>query len=321
MKIYNGIKDITENIKNPVLTIGNFDGVHIGHLEVIEKVVKRAKTINGTSLVKIFDPHPRTFFSPDSPQHLINTIEQRLEIFKNLGVDAVIVQPFNKEFASLEAVEYVSKYLVDKLKIKEIHVSSKFRFGTRALGTTQLLEVMSENNGFKVVLTENKFFRHTVVSSTFIRNLILEGEMELARFMLGRAYTIWGEVYPDTQRGTNLLNTPTSNVTIENDLIPSHGIYAGAITLPDGKYPAATYIGTRPTFEGDKLVVESHILGFSGNLYGERLGVELFKKIRKDKKFNHLHELLAQIQEDIEHVKEYLQRHKDDPQLGQLTWR
>lgn len=320
MKIFNGIQEISEPLKKPVLTIGNFDGVHIGHVEVIEKVVKRAKEIGGTSVVKVFNPHPRTFFNPENPQHLISTMSQRIEIFRKLGVDAVIIQPFDKEFASLEAVKYVNDHLIKKLRIKELHVSSKFRFGKGAAGTIQLLKEMSETNGFTLVLTENMFFRHTVVSSTFIRNLILEGEMELARFMLGRAYTIWGEVYPDTQRGTNLLNTPTSNVTIENDLIPSHGIYAGAIVLPDGKYPAATYIGTRPTFEGDKLVVESHILGFNGNLYGERLGVELFKKIRNDKKFEHLHDLLAQIQNDVEHVREYLQRHVDDPQLGKLIW-
>ena len=321
MKVYRGINEITEDLKDPVLTIGNFDGVHIGHVEVIEKVVKRATEIGGTSVIKVFDPHPRTFFTPNTPQRLISTMEQRLSIFEQLGVDVVIVQPFNQEFASLEALAFIEEYLVKKIKIKEIHVSSKFRFGKGASGTIQLLEEMADKYNYKVVLTENQFFRHTVVSSTFIRNLILEGEMELARFMLGRPYTIYGNVYPDTQRGSTLLNTPTSNVTIENDLIPSHGIYAGAIDLHDGRYPAATYIGTRPTFEGDKLVIESHILGFSGNLYGERLGVELFKKIREDKKFQHLHDLLAQIQLDIVHVKEYLQRHVDDPQLGHLIWK
>jgi riboflavin kinase/FMN adenylyltransferase len=321
MKIYRGINEISEPLKQPVLTIGNFDGVHIGHAEVIEKVVNRAKEIGGTSVVIVFDPHPRTFFSPENPQKLISTMEQRIDIFQELGVDVVIVQPFNQEFASLDANLFIEEYLAGKLNLEEIHVSSKFRFGKGAMGTIQLLEDLADKYGYTVETTENQFFRHTVVSSTFIRNLILEGEMELARFMLGRPYTIYGNVYPDTQRGTNLLNTPTSNVTIENELIPSHGIYAGAITLPEGRYPAATYIGTRPTFEGDKLVVESHILGFSGNLYGERLGVELFKKIREDKKFEHLHDLLAQIQLDVEHVREYLQRHVEDPQLGHLIWK
>jgi riboflavin kinase/FMN adenylyltransferase len=159
-----------------------------------------------------------------------------------------------------------------------------------------------------------------VVSSTFIKQSILDGEMEIARHMMGRTYTIHGEVYPDTQRGTTLLNTPTSNIKPENELIPALGIYASAVELDEKRFPAATYIGTRPTFDGHEIVIETHIIGFSGKLYGKIINVELFKKTRDDVKFTHLSDLLNQIRKDVEDVKDYFLRHRDDPHLQLLVW-
>jgi len=159
-----------------------------------------------------------------------------------------------------------------------------------------------------------------VVSSTFIRGAIASGELELAAGLLGRPYRIEGEVYPDTRRGTELLNCPTSNVRSYNELIPPKGIYASAVILDDERLPAATYIGTRPTFEGQRLVVETHLLDFSGTLYGQSIGVEFFKKMRDDRKFSSVEELQRQIDRDIKQIRDYLLRHCDDPIIQPLQW-
>lgn len=320
MKIVKGVDGIGSPLKYAVMTIGNFDGVHIGHQAIISKVVARAKKKKSTSVLMLFDPHPRTFFNPEIPQKQITNLENRVALIEELGIDLLIVQPFDKQFASIEAREFVLKYLVKNIGVAELFVSSKFRFGKNAGGGLDLLRIMSEQHGFKLEITENVHFRHTVVSSSFIRESILEGEMEIARRMLGRIYTIHGKVYPDTQRGTTIFKTPTSNIMPENELIPALGIYAGVVYLPEGKYPAATYIGTRPTFEGKEVVIETHLIGYHGSLYGQRISIGLLKKIRDDMKFAHLSDLLVQIIKDIDDVKEYLLNQGDDPELAGLIW-
>ena len=320
MKIYKGIEAIESPLKHPVLTIGNFDGVHIGHQDVIHRVVKQAQKSNGISVVMVFDPHPRTFFNPDNPQRQITTLEQRIDLIEKLDVDAVIVQPFDKAFAELEAETFIREHLARQIGVKELFVSSKFRFGHNAAGNIDMLRALADELGYTVEPVENVHFRHTVVSSSFIRQSILDGEMELARWMLGRPYTIYGEVYPDTQRGTSLLNTPTSNIKPENELIPSLGIYAGTVKIDGTIYPAATYIGTRPTFDGADTVFETHLIGFDGTLYGQRIAVALLKKTRGDMKFDHLSDLLNRIRQDIIDVRAYMEKHKDDPHLKGVTW-
>lgn len=320
MKIVKGIARIKTPPKWPVMTIGNFDGVHRGHQDVIARVVARAREKGGTAVVMIFDPHPRTFFNPDVPQRVITTLEQRVELIEKLGVDLLIVQDFDKSFAAIEAESFVVDSLVKRLGIRELFISSKFRFGHRAAGDIELLRRLAPAHHFVIHPVENLTFRHTVISSSFIRESILEGEMEMARLMLGRPFAIYGEVYPDTQRGTNLLRTPTSNVRPEIDLVPAHGIYAGIALLEGRRMPAAVYIGTRPTFNGDHVVIEVHILGFNGSLYGARMGVELIFKTRDDHKFTHLHELLSQIQQDVIDVRDYLKDNDSDPMIGHLEW-
>lgn len=320
MNVFRGIEAIKATLPHPVLTIGNFDGVHIGHQDVIHRVVGRAKESEGTSIVMLFDPHPRTFFNPDNPQRQITTLEQRIDLIEKLGIDVVIVQPFDRDFAELEAESFIREQLAGKIGVKELFVSSKFRFGHNATGNIDMLEKMADELGYTVEPVENVHFRHTVVSSSFIRQSILDGEMELARWMLGRPYTIYGEVYPDTQRGTSLFNTPTSNIKPENELVPALGIYAGTVKIDGTIYPAATYIGTRPTFDGTDLVIETHLIGFDGDLYGQRIEVALLKKTRGDMKFEHLSDLLNRIRQDIIDVREYMLKHRDDPHLEGVTW-
>lgn len=320
MRIVKGVDGIGTPLKYAVMTIGNFDGVHIGHQSIIKKVVESARRNTGTSVLMLFDPHPRTFFNPKEPQKQIMNLENRVALIEELGIDLLIVQPFDKNFASIEPKDFILNYLVKNVGIAELFVSSKFRFGKNAAGGLELLRGLAEQHGFKLEITENVHFRHTVVSSSFIRESILEGEMEIARRMLGRIYTIHGKVYPDTQRGTNIFNTPTSNIVPENELVPALGIYASLVFLEKGKYPAATYIGKRPTFDGKEIVVETHLLGFEGSLYGQRISIGLLKKIRDDRKFSHLSELLSQIVKDIDDVKDYLFNQEDDPELSGLIW-
>ena len=186
MKIYNGIGEIDERLSRPVLTVGNFDGVHIGHGRVIGLVVERARKIEGTSVVMTFDPHSRVFFNPDSHEPMITTLEQRLELIESLGPEAVIIQRFDEGFASMEAEDFIVRLLVERLGIAEIFVSAKFTFGHGAIGNVELLERAAGEHGFKLNVVENVHFRHSLVSSSFIRRAVLNGEMELAMRMLGR---------------------------------------------------------------------------------------------------------------------------------------
>lgn len=318
MKVFNGIDSVAP-LEAVVLTIGNFDGVHIGHQHVIRLVVERAQRINGTGVVMIFDPHPRVFFKPDSHQPMITTLEQRLELIEQLGIDAAVVQPFTAEFAELPAIDFVVKLLVGKLRISELFISSKFRFGGGAQGDVELLKTLASEHGFGLHVEENIYFRHSFVSSSFIRQIISRGEMDLAMRLLGRPYRLTGAVYRDTRRGTEVIGFPTSNIRPDNELVPTTGIYAGAVVVGDKKYPAATYIGIRPTFDGKELSVETHMLDFSGTLYNEVIAVEFYKKIRDDMKFESVDALRSQIQKDIEDILAFFKRHAGEPEYPIIT--
>lgn len=320
MKVFNGIGEIGERMERPVLTVGNFDGVHIGHRRVIDLVVERAREIGGTSIVMTFDPHSRVFFNPDAYEPMLTTLEKRLALIESLGAEVVVIQRFDERFASMDADDFVVKLLVERLGIAELFVSAKFAFGRGAAGNVALLERAAGEHGFKLNVVENVHFRHSLVSSSFIRRAVLNGEMELAMRMLGRPYAISGAVYADTQRGTDLLSCPTSNIRPENELIPIEGIYAGAAKIGGDRFPAATYIGTRPTFEGENLVIESHLLDYSGLLYDRTISLEFFKKIRDDMKFPTPAHLQAQIDRDIAEVRAYFKRRKDEPAVRTLTW-
>lgn len=320
MRIIEGLSDVSSPFERPVIAVGNFDGVHIGHVSVIELVRQRSAEIDGTSVVITFNPHPRSFFNPECHEPMITTLEQRIELIGHLGVDVLIIQPFNRDFASMPAKKFVENVLVKRLGIAEIFVSGKFRFGIGASGDVGLLERMAAKYGFKVEVIDNIQFRHKVVSSSFVRQVLLKGEMDVAMRLLGRPYSISGRVYSDTQRGTEVLHFPTCNIQPVNELIPATGIYAGAVLYSGVRYPAATYIGRRPTFGGGETVVETHILDFSADLYDKQISIEFFRKIREDMKFDSPSALQAQIEADIEEIKSFLLRHEKDPDFPRLAW-
>jgi riboflavin kinase/FMN adenylyltransferase len=321
MKLIRGINGIESPLNRPVAAIGNFDGVHIGHRHVINLVNERARETGGTSVVVTFTPHPRSFIDPQERQPMITTFDQRFELIDALGVEVMVVLDFDGNLASMPAEDFVSQILVRRLGIAELFVSRKFRFGHGARGNVDLLRKMAEGHGFTVRLVENIQFRHMIVSSSFIREAVQKGEVELAMKMLGRPFCIVGKVYQDTKRGTEILKFPTSNVKPENELLPESGIYAGAVTHSGRRFPAAAYIGDRPTFGGEKTVVETHIIGFSGSLYGQRISIDFFKKIRNDRKFETPAELQAQIEDDIAEIMEFLKNHDGEPEYQSLVWR
>ena len=319
--IVRNIKDLGSPLAKAVVTIGNFDGVHIGHRKVLNLVVQRAGEVGGTSVALTFSPHPREFFDTEFHEQMITTMEQRLELIESLGVDYLIIQEFDKELASMPPKRFVSDILVGKLGAIEVCVSGKFRFGNKASGDVKLLNELAVEHGYKVISVENAQFRHSVVSSSFIRGVLLKGEMDIAMKMLGRPYCIVGTVYPDTKRGTRILKFPTSNVRPENELIPPTGIYASSVVHADVRLPAATYIGSRPTFGGGKRVIETHIIGFSGSLYDSKISVEFYRKIREDIKFETPEALQAQIAADVEDIIAFLGRHRVDPEFPVMKWK
>jgi riboflavin kinase/FMN adenylyltransferase len=320
MKVIYGIDQIGAPVERAVVTIGNFDGVHIGHKRVIALVAERARESGGAGVVVTFEPHSRLFFHPDKPFPMITTLEQRTELIGRAGAEIVIVQPFNEEFAAIPPEDFVLKLLLNHLSMERIIVSAKFRFGHHAKGDVRLLQRLAGQSGFEVEVIEDVRYRHTFVSSTFIRQTISKGEMEMAMKLLGRPYRVEGKVYPDTRRGTELLNFPTSNVSPDNELIPVNGIYASAVQVDAARYPAATYIGTRPTFEGQRTVIETHLIDFHGSLYGRKIGVDFFKKMREDIKFKSVEDLKNQITRDVQQIREYLGRHVDDPLIQPIHW-
>ncbi len=320
MIIYNGFDEISRPPEGSVVTIGNFDGVHIGHKQVINLVVERARQAGGKSVVITFSPHTRAFFSPDKALPMITTLDQRIELISRLGVDVLVVQTFNLDFAAITAEDFVNKLLLDRLAVSRLIVSSKFRFGKDAGGDVEMLNKMAGEHGFDVEEIEDVRYRYTFVSSSFIRQAIAKGEMEMVMGLLGRPYRITGKVYPDTRRGTELLNFPTSNISPENEIIPVTGIYASAVDVGEKRYPAATYIGTRPTFEGEKLVIETHLIDFHGSLYGQTISIDYFKKMREDIKFDSVEALKNQITIDVQQIREYLSRHADDHLIQPIDW-
>lgn len=294
------IEEIENAISGACVTIGNFDGVHKGHQKLIGLAVSRAKEQGLTSVVVTFDPHPLRVLRDDKNPPFITLTQQKLELISQYGPQVCLLLEFSMEMAKLSPEEFVKKYLLDGLKMKEMIIGYDYHLGKGRAGDFETLTKLGQKNGFTVDRLDPVSIDNAVVSSTRIRDLVQAGNVWSVRPLLGRFYQVQGEVVHGMNRGGKLLGFPTANLKLVDELFPKPGVYAIWVEADGDVYQGVANIGMNPTFGNDALSVEAHLLDFSGNLYGSDIRVHFVQRIRDEKKFNGLDELKARIAKDVE---------------------
>lgn len=306
MEIYRDLSVIEHN-PNAVITIGMFDGVHLGHQALIEKVQKKASQIIGLSTIITFSPHPQLILYPEQMQNicLITSDEEKIAIMENLGVDRLIILNFTNAFAQLSAREFVEKILLQQIGFKVIVIGHDHHFGKDQSGDIRLLKKLSIQYNFQIEIADVIRVDKEIVSSTSLRQLIRTGNVRQAKKFLGRNYTLTGKVVAGEKRG-RLLNFPTANLVLANPqkLVPKDGIYAVTVKVGSQKFLGALNTGKRPTFSGMNRSIEVYVLDFEGDLYGQLLEVEFLTYIRDEIKFQDTAQLTQQIQQDVNYVRQ-----------------
>jgi len=286
------------------VTVGNFDGLHLGHQKILRSVRERAGATRQRGTVITFDPHPMRILRPENAPLMIQTLAQRLEGFERMGLEAALVLRFDRELAQVSAEEFMERILVRCLRAGCILVGANFRFGHLGAGDVRLLEEFGKHNGFEVEVVPPVEVGGQVVSSTAIRSAVAIGDVAGAIPLLGRAFSLSGEIRAGAGRGRTML-FPTLNLVPEQELRPKLGVYATE-SVVDGKiYSSVTNVGTRPTFDGTDVTIESHLLAFRENLAEGRMEVRFCARIRDEQKFSGPEELRAQIARDIEEARSY----------------
>jgi riboflavin kinase/FMN adenylyltransferase len=292
-----------------VITIGNFDGVHIGHQALFHEVIEKADRIGGTSIAMTFEPHPMRVLKQNNHPPLITLYEQKQELIERMGIDVLICVPFTAQFAALTAREFVEDLLVGKIGMKAIVVGEDYTFGKNREGNLELLKSFALELGFDVIvanwikLAKNYPDR---ISSTRIRELVMDGQMDEAHKMLGRHYQIRGIVVTGRDRGGKVLGIPTANINLHDELCPKTGIYAVTVECRENLYNGVANIGYSPTFDDHEFTVEVHILDFSDNIYDKKIRVNFIQRIRDEQKFSNISELIDQIKKDIAAARDIL---------------
>lgn len=307
MRIFHGTENA--NIARPtLLTLGVFDGLHLGHQQIISTVVERARRVSAVPTAITFDPHPRAVLHPESAPPLLQTLDQRLSYLEFLGIEQTIVINFSRDFASQSAEEFIRDTLHDRLRAREIYLGKGFAFGKGRSGNIELLKRLSEELDFYAAEVDEVQLRGQRISSSRIREELLAGRVNLARRMLGRPYGVEGVVIRGDRRG-HTIGFPTANLQAHNRVIPRFGVYATA-TLIDGVWRrSVTNIGVRPTFGGEREPsVETFVLDLDADLYGTALRVRFLHRIRDERKFNGIEELTAQIELDGQRARNYFER-------------
>lgn len=307
MKIFHGT-DNAGILRGTVLTLGVFDGLHLGHQKIMEKVVERAEKIGAVPTAITFDPHPRAVLHPENAPPLLQTLDQRLANFEVLGIEQAIVIRFDKDFAAQNAEDFLKDIVYERLQAREVYLGKGFFFGKNRGGNIELLRKMSAQLGFVADEVSEVTLRGQRISSSKIRHLLSEGKVNLARRMLGRPYGVEGQIIRGFQRGRTI-GFPTANLHPHNRVIPKFGVYATATLINNEWRRSITNVGIRPTFEGDKEPsIESYIFDFDGDLYGDVLRVRFLHRIRDERKFGGIEELKTQIARDTARAKLYFRR-------------
>ncbi len=290
--------------RRAAVTIGNFDGVHLGHQQILRTVLARARQTDALAGVLTFYPHPARVLRPAEAPALLETLEQRLAAIGATGIDAAFVVRFDAGLANVAAEDFVRHFLLDTMGAQTILVGGNFRFGHRGAGDIKLLGELGQRWGFDVEIVPPVIENGVVVSSTEIRTAIREGRVEEARRMLGRPYALEGEIRTGTGQGRKLV-VPTLNLATDQEVLPKNSVYATEAIVAGKTYRAATNVGMRPTFDGARITIESFLFDFSDTLTGGKLEIRFWERMRDERKFSGPAELREQVLKDIEQAKEF----------------
>ncbi len=310
MILITDLSKIQKRFNNSIITLGNFDGLHLGHQELIKKIILRAKESGGLSMVVTFRPHPLKILAPEKCPPLISIYEEKIQLFEKLGIDVLVKIPFTLDFSAMEPRDFVKDILVDLLGAKEIFVGYNYRFGKGRKGNIQMLRDLGKELGFIVREVEQVSLGGEVISSTRIRQLLINGEVKPAATLLGRPYALCGIVIKGDGRGRGL-GFPTANLASRHSIIPSDGVYAVGLLVRDKYYDGIVNIGLRPTFKAKAMAIEVHIFDFDEDVYGEEMTVYFADKIREERKFESAEVLVGQISKDISAAKAILAKNPD----------
>ncbi|MEJ7861839.1 MAG: bifunctional riboflavin kinase/FAD synthetase [Pyrinomonadaceae bacterium] len=308
MKIFHGT-DNAKILRPTVLTLGVFDGLHLGHQAIMQTVVSRALAVNAVPTAITFDPHPRSVINPENAPPLLQTLDQRLNALEFFGIEQTVIVRFDQDFAAQDAELFLREIIYERLQAREVYLGKGFAFGKNRGGNIELLRRMSEELGFFADEVPEVCLRGARISSSKIRELLALGKVNLARRMLGRPYGVEGVIIRGDQRGRTI-GFPTANLKPQNRVIPKYGVYATANLIGGRWRRSITNVGVRPTFEGDREPsIESYIFDFDGNLYGDVLRVRFLHRIRDERKFGGgIEELKIQIAKDSIRALNYFAR-------------
>jgi riboflavin kinase/FMN adenylyltransferase len=288
--------------KRTVVTIGNFDGVHLGHQKILGGVTKRARANDLESAILTFYPHPAQVLRPEAAPTLLMTLEQRLAAFDAMGINAALVLQFDIDLARISALDFAKTFLVDTLRAKAVLVGDNFRFGNRQGGDVKLLLEIGKRSDFEVDIVPPVVEQGVIVSSTAVRQALRDGRVEDVEPLLGRPFSLKGEIRPGTGLGRKLI-VPTLNLVTDQETLPKNGVYASATVLGPRIYWSVTNVGMRPTFEGHNLAIESHLFDFSEQLTSGKMEVIFLKRLRDEQKFSGPEALREQVLKDIDRAK------------------
>ncbi len=314
MELIRGVTSLDRPLVRAVLTIGNFDGLHLGHRAIMKTVIGRARALEGEAVVYTFDPHPRKLLHPETAPRLLMTLAQKCELLEAIGVDVLIVEPFDKTFSSVPPEVFINEYIHERIAPTEIYVGHDFHYGRDREGSMRLLTETGPRLGFSVTIVPEVTHCGRDVNSTRIRALIEQGEVEEAAQLLGRPFCVRAKVIEGEKRGRTI-GFPTANLAPENEVLPGAGVYAGDLRfLDDGQpakdvtLPAVTNVGLRPTFgRGDSLLAEAHLIDFDGEVYGRHVDLSFRHRLRAEKKFPGIDSLREQIARDVSEARRWLE--------------
>jgi riboflavin kinase / FMN adenylyltransferase len=309
MKILRNLEELEKPLKHAVITIGNFDGVHVGHQTLFRTVIEKASNAGGTSVAMTFEPHPLQVLAPGHHPPVITMTDQKIELIAATGIDVLLCLPFTREFAAHSARSFVVDLLIERIGMRAMVVGNDYSFGRNREGNLTLLQQWSEELGFDVHVVDwiqGSSGKGRRVSSTRIRESVMDGDMEEARTMLGRPFQIQGVVAGGRNRGGRLLGFPTANLRVEHELCPKQGIYAVTVEIGRQVLQGVANIGYSPTFDDHIFTVEVHILDFDRNIYNEPIRVNFIQRLRDEIRFDGLDALKAQIHKDIALARDLL---------------
>jgi riboflavin kinase/FMN adenylyltransferase len=311
MQVINYSGEVAPELKGAFITIGNFDGVHLGHWHIFQRLVQNAREAGRKSLLVTFVPHPKMVMHPERrPFYLLTTLEEKISLLGELGLDAVILIPFTIQYAATTAEEFITDFLWKSLRVRKIFIGHDYKFGQGQAGNKDLLTAWGQKLDFEVAVINAFSCDDTIISSSRIRKAILVGDVRQAALFLGRPYNVSGVVVEGKGRGGSL-GFPTANIKPQKELLPAQGVYAALVNFKGRQYQAVLNIGLNPTFGDVELSMEVHLMEFptGKNIYGQSLDVLFIERIREERRFSSPEELVVQIRKDCSQAHTILKHH------------